>query len=147
MKGITFKDIAHFYLGCQVLVMDLDGQMFADHLESVFIDKHEKKFSIYTFGNAPFENHEEYYQKISLCLRRLETMTSRERGNLLSVLNESQMYSDCEFSINDDGFLTLRNNGKYLNTWSLTPVSFLWLTKHYFDVFNLIERGEATEEY
>lgn len=75
---IQLKDVLHLYLGCRVLVTDIDGQVFEDKVESVIDDKGGRRFSIYEFGDVPFDNHGEYYQSIKPLLRPLSSMTNEQ---------------------------------------------------------------------
>ena len=58
--GKKLSDYLHFYVGCDILITDTDGQQFVDKVESVIKDHAGNRFSIYECGDMPFENHEEY---------------------------------------------------------------------------------------
>lgn len=112
----NIKDYLHLYLGCEVLVLDLDGQTFKDKIEDVFDRKHGKGFSIYEFGDCPFDDHDEYYQEIKPILRPLSDMTKEERE-----------YVRVKF-----------NHG--------SAESFIWHLSKHFDLFGLIEAGLAIDK-
>jgi hypothetical protein len=121
------EDYLHLYLGCEVKVLDIDGQTFTDKVESVHDNKSGKGFSIYEFGDCPFDNHEEYYQRIMPILRPLSDMTEEER---IECKAES----------------TVRFAAHSMQYEKLEPDQFIKLLSKGFDLFNLIPEGLAIDK-
>jgi len=121
------QDYAKFYIGCPVVVMDLDGQTFEDHIEYVYRDRSGNGLSIYEWGNIPFDEIDEHCQHMQLKLRPLSSMTEEEKKEIEKL-----------------------SKGEYLiepsiehNIW--TPDEFIYLLSKHFDLFQLIESGLAIE--
>jgi hypothetical protein len=72
------KDYLPLYLGCQIIVCDLDGQTFFDRIESVINDKAGQRFSIYEFGDIEYDTIEEYCQWVKPILRPLSDITEKD---------------------------------------------------------------------
>jgi len=118
---MKFKDVCHLYLGCPVRIMDLDGQVFDDKIESVIDDNAGKRFSIYEWGDIPYDEIEDYCQHFWPILRPLSSMTEDERETCIAFLDDEP-----------DAWLGGAKRTAYM------------LSKH-FDLFNLIESSEAIE--
>jgi hypothetical protein len=145
------EDYLHLYLGCEVKVLDIDGQTFTDKVESVHDNKSGKGFSIYEFGDCPFDNHEEYYQRIMPILRPLSDMTDGEKIFIISNYIKpgwtgKQLLEDNE----DDWAMRVRHiehgeKSVYVSKKKFEPWLLKYLLSKGFDLFGLIEAGLAIE--
>ncbi len=152
MKKI--ENYLHLYLGCEVLVTDIDGQTFKDRVESVINDNEGKKFSIYEFGDCPFNDHEEYYQKVQPILRPLSDMTEEEaRGYADCYMNYITDDVPVKVVVRETGSVKIsignEDHGASLfpaGPHGDKPEAFRFLLSKGFDLFGLIEAGLAIDK-
>lgn len=164
----------HFYVGCKILITDTDGQQFVDKVESVIKDNAGNRFSIYDFGDMPFENHEEYYQDAQPLLRSLYDITDDELIELADknqtnclpygwkqykkykVIRLNHPNKGVELNVLDKYALRITNN-KALYFYDYTePSSAYFVSESFemvayllnmqFDLFGLIESGIAIDK-
>lgn len=117
-----FKDIVHFYQGCNFVIKDADGNDYIDTLNivTVYDDGH-----IEVWGNelecVPLSD-------IKLILREAcyDFMTNKEKEFYSSLCKD------------------IYCNGKISYSHIDTPESLAWLIINKFDVFELKEKGFAT---
>jgi hypothetical protein len=124
---VQLKDVLHFYLGCRIAIVDPDGQAYEDAVHAVIDDKGGKRFTIYECGDMPFENHEEYYQSARPILRPLSSMSDEEMDQF-NRLTE-----------------TLYNMADGVNMCMQYAAGVNYLLKQGFDLFGLIESGQAID--
>lgn len=139
--GIELKDVIHFYLGCEVIHASFGQKPFElKGIQEPWVSANQPKVFlsfIRDYDSDPIieDSCYELFDKIKIVLRPLPSLTKQEMeecGNLLY-----------DFS-----------NEPELNCWEwtnfqigLAAEQFLWLIKRQFDVFNLIESGQALNKY
>lgn len=164
------QDYLHYYIGCECVVLDIDGGRFNDKIECVKHSISGKYFGIYEFGDMPFDNHDEYYQDIKLILRNLKNITDQEMIELSRICNafpygwfndkdnwdvRKTKYPDegVELVVLNNFAIRITNNKAfYFYDYSRPGLALFmsetfeivnWLILKRFDLFNLIEDGLA----
>jgi len=119
MEQTKFKDIAHLYLGCEVSADKAFYPGFKAKLISTMVTN--------SFADGiPLSNIE--FFAVKPLLRKLDSMTEEEHNQLMKIC------------LNDE-FKTLDKAPVGCGC----PKGFAWLLYKHFDLFNLIESGEALD--
>ncbi len=119
MKDI--KDYLYFHLGCEMI--NPYGQIH----------------------KLTFDNYETLLVWGKPILRHMSDMTEKERGELLSIIGEPQMYKEYEFSIGDNGFLIVFIDGSG-GSFGFNPEAIKYVLKKHIDIFDLITEGIAIDK-
>lgn len=114
---IEFKEIIHFYQGCEMMVYNSDGTSFKDILNIVSKYDDDDFFRVEVWGN---DCECVLLEDVKLILRDIETMTD----------DEKKKYSSLCFA---DGSMP-------------TAESFAYLINSRFDIFYLKNKGHAIYE-
>ncbi len=128
IPAVQWKDVAHLYLGCDV-VIDYDPAGIAGML----IDK---CVGVSDYGISVSNGYIEKFEKTKPILRKLDSMTEDEKKELITINDAEGSISAISFNINS-------NLDFYFKRTNFAVVAFL-LSK-YFDIFNLIDSGQAID--
>lgn len=131
------EDYLHLYLGCEVMVMDEDGQTFRDRLEQVFYAKNgDREFGIYEWGLLPIKD----YREIKLLLRPLSSMTVKEICTIFNEAFAPSFATDNIKAVSGSLFGLHKFISEYGDFDSIQK-----LLKLGFDLFGLIDAGLAID--
>ena len=147
---MKFKEVAHLYIGCTIEHDALGtGQLTPQWLNDIAYSQ-SPPTKLIEDEDADFE-----WKLIKPLLKPVSSITDEEIKELWSVLELNPEYE------NDDAYpgMSMR---KYLNDffsekerfphryecfgWSKMPTLVNWLLKNGFDIFGLIESGQATKK-
>lgn len=135
------KDVLHLYLGCECAVdyRDREGEgMMIDRISGVYED-----------GSAAISNgYIEPISKLKPILRPLSDMTEDEAVELANIHkydipDDDGVREELINVYSDEGELHL---GKPYLPIGMYKEGMLWLLKQHFDLFSLIESGQAIDK-
>lgn len=121
MNKLTFKDVAHLYIGCKMIDVETNEIGVLTHVDNTQTISVNDEIDYHPYESKP-------------ALRPLSDMTDVELnkcGNMICDFSKYPRLSKHEWSDFYDGFLH--------------PLQFHYLISHHFDLFGLIESGEAID--
>lgn len=142
MNKVNFKDVAHLYLGCMVQVrkkdrnkewltgLSVEVTKKSNHGDWITVNFDEVHCIINEQWNEVCSNFQTYFlcqDEIKPLLRKLDSMTE----------DEHEEWKDIRFDM-DCKLKPLYTDADYN--------SFMWLLSKDFDLFGLIESGEAIDK-
>lgn len=163
---IQLKDVIHFYIGCQVIVDNKDtakfmggtlvpnsiGQIYWDLQTGEMRDNDGDDFSM------PYNDDPEIGElRIKPILRRLEDMTDGDIMDFIELDKLNKLYVQVSFERCVNGIVVYygidageNNGGVFPQTYKITfhsfsPKQFTCLLNKKFDLFGLIESGQAID--
>ena len=147
----TFKDYAHLYLGCDVLVQNLDSDDFETEIEEGITNGCVAKLTLVNQGDCQLrayddsENWEYAIEIEGACL--CSWWSSRNVRPLLRQLSDITKDEAVELWGHKNAFAIMNNSFNYDEHLSnLSPYGTVYLLKQGFDLFNLIESGIALDK-
>lgn len=127
----TFKEVAHLYLGCKVVIVDGIRDNDKDTLTYMNI-----------LGDCGGNQYEWLISNCRPILHRLEDMTEEDAK---LIVDEMPMYLGHDKDIDHHFIQALINGTKYvMNYLDTVEITKILLSKHY-DLFNLIDNGQAID--
>jgi len=117
MKKTTFKEVAHLYLGCKIQTKEGVGTFNSLH------DSGPEPIGSHDLVHAHLDYHE-----VKPVLRRLETITEEEMEAYHAIEDRANI---------------LGNPDREIQSRAYSPVSLVYLLSRRFDLFGLIDSGEA----
>jgi len=145
MTEIKFKDVQHLYSGCELYTGTGKVTLIATQMETLVC----KQRTIVLNGNQIHELHGEFKP----LLRPLSSMTEEDAIHMASLTEHESHFINavCQRNKFDDlivvwdspvdGLVSYNSTGELF--WCAEQV--LWLTKNGFDIFNLLNSGEALD--
>lgn len=133
MEQIKFKNVAHLYLGCNIMLEDIFNARivgFDDKKPIVKDSKHFEKVIVNDWG------------LIKPILRNLEDMTEEEKIYIV----ENITYRHVKFSNAKNAISCFDWNRYGKKNIELCVQEFPYLLKQNFDLFNLIPSGQAIDQ-
>lgn len=165
MKTITFKEVAHLYLGCEVILLNSapynQGILTGVHIDSV--PKFKIKSNPAQYSDYGFEC---LFDEIKPYLRPLSSMTEEEMIEFATIvlpflsdkkritITGQKFVSGALFPtiqidyeiFNVERRKMVRESRVYISTERLRPNELLYLLHKHFDLFGLIDSKEAMEK-
>jgi hypothetical protein len=160
---IQLKDIIHFYIGCEVLIDGKEvGRLYGintSYLKSInqiHYDIQTEQMRIEDGEDfvMPYNDDFGYELRIKPILRRLEDITDEEFKSYLNWDRLNELYENVRYEKCERAYILTYNIPADIGSYpmsvtvdfiKLLPDQFLWLIKHGFDLFNLIESGQAID--
>lgn len=140
------KDVIGFYLGCEVRVFPLEGEEYTDVIEAIVIGE---SINLKETGDYYFDDDNEFL--IAPILRKLSDMTEDEgreyaqhygiKGHHPCTITEENGFVKISIGYKDHG-ASLFPMGQY----GQKPESMVYLLSKHFDLFQLIDSGQAIDK-
>lgn len=121
MKHIEFKEVANLYIGCKIQTKEVTGTF-----NVLYTPGDVKPKSAIPIGSYDLVKSELHFKEVKPILRQLSAMTKEEYKVIWEDLNTTIPVVDIDRK--------------------MEPKLFLYLIKQVFDLFNLIESGQAIDK-
>lgn len=158
MEKTKLSEVIHLYLGCEVTICEYEGAPFNAKLTGVVTERtdHESMMRIQALiSDGDDEGHIGWYdfdEIVDIHLRKLEDMTEEEANHLFDIhYSENGVFKwrncfkvnrhSAEYWINYES--SRRDRRNVIKFDEIKPKDFQWLLSKSFDLFNLVDSGQA----
>lgn len=159
---IQLKDVIHYYLNSEFEFVNQDGRKFYGVMKefsvsslSIYMDiKRNEDGAVYSKRDNSEWHCWVYLPDVKPILRRLEDITDEEIKEMLNWDKILGMYSNCSFekakgginisyTIGEDEYMSQQYH--HISFYMIQPEHLPFMFKNGFDLFNLINRGQAVD--